>query len=339
MKSREARVLMHPLVADATDNSFTGVIADQLAQQGIEVEPFTWRKAYFAKYDVLHVHWPESFTRHRLPVIAATKSVLFRLLVSALKLRRVRLVATVHNLQSHESLSRIGSSSVQHWYRSADERVYLTRAAASLAPLGPGVYIPHQSYPDLPSIDKPKASASPHLLLFGFLRRYKNIESAIAAAREQPGLEVSIAGRPVPESYGAELLELARGAANVRIELGALPYAVLCSRIAAVPAVFLPYGDLYSSGAALLALSLATPIVVIESPAATELEQEFGRDWVKILPKQWSASQLLAAAIDLSRGAANRTASPDLSERSPASIGYRYLIAYGFVDEGGLFAK
>jgi beta-1,4-mannosyltransferase len=65
--------------------------------------------------------------------------------------------------------------------------------------------------------------------------------------------------------------------------------------------VVIPYGRVYNSAAALLALALARPIITTDSLTMRELQNEVGPEWVHCLKENLSSESLLNAVKDLRR--------------------------------------
>ncbi len=319
-------VLMHPIVVSAEDNSFTADLARALRERGVSVDRFSWKRAFRGDYHVAHVHWPEALVRSSSVSRGLVKACAFLTLIHLNRLRGIRQIATVHNLSPHESLTRFQRWVIRVWYRTANERVYLSRAAAADGPVGSGVYIPHHMY----SISSTSQyCAGPDVLTFGYLRRYKNLEHAIDSFADIEGRSLTILGKSTPPEYASELIARASDAPNVRVSEGSVPFEELERRIAEAACVLLPYQNLYSSGAALLALSVGTPVIVAESSSAGELHEDFGPEWVFVLPAGWAGAELCAAIDELDRKRVlRRGGRADAPARSLAAIAQQYFDVY-----------
>src|SRR5690606_31113043 len=53
--------------------------------------------------DIVHVHWFHHAYHHRNPVVSAVKSVILIFTLAYMRLRRIKLVWTIHNLYPHDS--------------------------------------------------------------------------------------------------------------------------------------------------------------------------------------------------------------------------------------------
>jgi glycosyltransferase involved in cell wall biosynthesis len=100
-------------------------------------------------------------------------------------------------------------------------------------------------------------------LFVGLCKPYKNLENLIAAfASQPPGTVLVIAGKFQSESYLRELSAAAAADDRVDIRPGYIADDELQSYLAAADCVVLPYAEVMTSGAAMLAMSFGRPVVV-----------------------------------------------------------------------------
>jgi beta-1,4-mannosyltransferase len=285
--------MMSPGDAVEDDNPFVSMLRDSVAGLD-EVIPFSWAHAYRGGYQVLHVQWPELIVAHRIPAVALVKKLAFCLLITLNLFRRIAMVATVHNLAPHTRTGLFGGATTMLWYRHCVARIYLTKAGADAAMFGPGIHIQHGDYaPYIAKFPPTSTERKPYTLLnFGHVKRYKGLEGAIRSLTGQSKLHLLIAGRCTSEAYAAELESLAATSGSISLDLRAIGSAELVTTIRSVSAVILPYSAIYNSGAALLALTLGTPIIVTDSSSMRELQAEVGPEWVQILPELWTLAHL-----------------------------------------------
>ena len=102
------------------------------------------------------------------------------------------------------------------------------------------------------------------LLHFGLLRPYKNVPHLIATFAEAalPGATLLIAGKPFDDQVRDEVATAAADVAGVRLELRYIRPDEVQLFFLAADLVVLPYQRILNSGAALLALSFARPVLV-----------------------------------------------------------------------------
>jgi len=237
---------------------------------------WVWRRR--RRLDVIHLHWVElqiaSPSRGR-----ALKK--FARLMAALLLARVEGIAfvyTVHNLAHHEGQNaRLNRWANRLIFALADAvHVHDEGVAAQLAALygrKRGVYVvPHGNYIGAYPVGGTREDARLHLgllphhkvfLFLGQIRPYKGVEELIAAFRRLEGeaYVLLIAGNPQDAAYAARVEAAARGDARIHLRLGYVPDEELHRYLLAADADVLPYREVTTSGAALLAFSFGLPIV------------------------------------------------------------------------------
>ena len=216
------------------------------------------------------------------------KLILIAGVVAALllaRLLRYRVVWTVHNALPHEPHA---VDRALRWFlvRSARLVVHAEAARAGIPrSRRPPAVVPHVHYIGCYPDDVPAAEARHALGLgveyrvfvcFGQLRGYKGLDVLLDAFADlpDPRLRLVIAGRPATEDDALGVLAAAQRDARVRTHLRFIPDADVQRFLKAADFVVLPYRDVLTSGAALLALSFARPLVVPRSGCLAELERE-----------------------------------------------------------------
>jgi beta-1,4-mannosyltransferase len=298
-----------------------------------------------ADVDVVHLHWLEYLVR------GGRVRSLVRGLRLAAALRRLarsstRLVWTAHNLRPHERRNPYVEEMVtRSALRHADTVIAHSDYAARRMTETYGVerpieVVPHGNfvgfYPQ-PSRSREEARAELGLppegftyLVFGQVRPYKRIPEAIAAfgAVGDPEARLVIAGAASDAALAAELKAAAAGDPRVILRLEHVPDEEVADLHQAADACVLPYRQVFSSGALLLALSLGLPAVTpwegsaeIAGPPAIEPFEE-GRlaDALRAVRRGDQAERRRAARAAAARfdwdGVADRTI--ELYERPAA---------------------
>lgn len=320
-------VLMSP--GPRISNPFITQLVDNLGSD-ITVAEFSWRAALSTRYDVLHVHWPDALLNAPTPSRRLFKVLEVAALLALNKARGVKHVWTVHNVAPHEVMNWLQRRMLAAWSKSCDSLVYLSQAAIGDSADGRATVIKHGDY--VPSMgeyfDLDVSPVQGRVLAFGLMRQYKGIETLIQAltSPETSNLSGRIVGRAVPEQYGSSLVTLAGATDRVGLKLEKVTDSQLAEEILAAEAVVLPYGKIYNSGAAILALTLGRPIIVTPSPTMLELRAEVGPAWVHCLPGELTAESLALAMADLRSHA--RPTRPTFVQRSWADIGEQYSALY-----------
>ena len=339
MERRDAtvvRVLQPFRTIRPTTNPYIVMLHQQLSSTpGIEAVMFSYRRALLGRYDVVHLHWPETLLGGRTRLRRLARTMLAHLFLLRLTLFRVPLVRTVHNLGLPDGLWPL-----ERWYLSGLERltslrIYLndtTRNEYQPASSGAGavdVTIPHGHYRNWYA-DFPVSAALPGRIGFvGLIRRYKNASGLVKAFHQaldvDPMLTLRIAGSPSSDELRNELVGLTRGHESIELDLRFLEEAEVVSAISSSEIIALPYLHMHNSGAALAALSLDRPVLVPASDAARALQDEVGAGWVILFEPPVGGSDLLDAVV---RSRGDRSARPDLSRRGWADAGRQHLAAY-----------
>ncbi|MFD1717389.1 glycosyltransferase [Georgenia deserti] len=289
---------------------------------------FSWRKALFRTYDVLHVHWPERFYRHHSMAGTIVKRILFAVILVRLRVSGGVVVQTVHNPEPHEAgdvgervLNRLMRLATRGWIRLNEWTPVGARSNVAT--------IPHGHYRDLYTTEndvKPRRGA---LLFFGRIRPYKGVEELISALGgvRREGVTLRIAGLPLSSSYGAEIARRAQGSPSIELDLRRLSDDELAKYVRDAQLVVLPYREMHNSGALLLSLSLGRPVLVPSNDVTREFANEVGHSWVLLYDDELSADDLERALAESE--AAGTRGRPDLSRRDWGPIASATADVYG----------
>ena len=240
------------------------------------VELGSVREADPRALDVVHLHWLEYL------VGGGRLRSLVRGVRLAAALRRlgrstIRLVWTVHNLRPHDRRNPFVEELVtRSALRHADTVIAHSRYAARRMAETYGSeraieVVPHGNfvgfYPP-PSRSREEARTALGLppgaftfLIFGQVRRYKRIPEAIRAFRTLPDSDARlvVAGAANDRALRSELADAAGGDPRVLLRLERIPDDHVAELHKAADACVLPYRQVFSSGALLLALSSVSP--------------------------------------------------------------------------------
>ena len=277
--------------------------------------------------DVIHLHWIEGYERGasigrlaRLSAIGPLRDWLrwsqFAALLDMLARFRAeggRVVYTAHNLDPHEATGWPERRALTSIIRQADVVHAHDNATASELAQRFGrrervAVIPHGHYIDAYPNTIHREAARAHLDLphdafvyacVGLMRPYKGFEELIPAFRalDDDRACLLIVGKAHNPRYAERLAELARGDARIRLEPRFLPGDELQVYFNAADIVALPYRQITTSGAAILAFSFGAPVIapaigafpdllntergVLYPPAAlgAALREASARDW------------------------------------------------------------
>ncbi|PWJ56048.1 beta-1,4-mannosyltransferase [Quadrisphaera granulorum] len=300
-----------------TTNPYLSLLLGALRAEGHDVRTFSWRAALAWRYDVLHLHWPEVLLRGTSGPKTAARQLLFAGLLLRVALLRTAVVRTVHNPVPHESGGPVERALLALCDRLSTARVHLVASTLPAALKDDDdereLLVPHGHYRDwYPASDAPVVPG--RLLHFGILRPYKNVEALLAAAHDAPGdISLRVVGAPATEALRHAVQDACASDPRTTASLGHCPDAELAAEVAAAELVVLPYTELHSSGAALLALSLDTPVLVPANPTTAALAAEVGPGWVLTYEGELTPEHLVDALATVRRP--GRSDRPDLSAR------------------------
>jgi glycosyltransferase involved in cell wall biosynthesis len=263
--------------------------------------------------------------------------------LAAFRSRGGRVAYTVHNLEPHEGGGLADRWGLAGLVRLADVlHVHDEQTAVALAGRygrRPGVaVIPHGHYIGCYPNTISRAAARRQLglpddafvyLSLGLLRPYKGLEELIPAFRslEDTSLRLALAGRPKPEGYGAVLAALAAGDPRIRLDARFVPAEATQVYFNAADLCVLPYRQITTSGAALLALSFGSAVLAPAIGAFPALLAE-GRGYLydPAAPAALARALSDAREVDWSAGRESRLAW--VSRFDWPTIGRRLLAAY-----------
>lgn len=202
------------------------------------------------------------------------------------------LVYTVHNLGQHQGEAagaaiRLEEQALERLLPIVDalhvHNQHLTTVLAErFASLPPLATIPHGYYVGAYPNELSQADARDQLhipsesfilLFLGMVRPYKGLESLLQAFSEleAPDALLLVAGQPSPPGYADHLAPLAAADRRTRWHLGFVAPEDIQVWMNAADVVVLPYQQITTSGAAMLAWSFGKPIIAPRLEAFTEL--------------------------------------------------------------------
>ncbi|WP_220484060.1 glycosyltransferase [Microlunatus kandeliicorticis] len=283
------------------------------AVPGVTVLSFGWRRALTARFDVFHVHWPEILVSGRTPARAWVRRLLFVAFVLRLRLRRVPIVRTVHNLELPSGIPPVEVRLLQWLDRQVAGYVVLN-AFTPTPDRRPAALVPHGHYRDWFARHPARAAEEGRIGYFGLIRRYKGVEDLVRAfvTIDDPTVRLSVAGRPSGPDLVRAIEQAAGGDPRVELRFGFLDDASLVDQVTRSRLVVLPYRHMHNSGGALTALSLDRPVLVPDNEVNRALQEEVGATWVQTYTGELTGEDLRRAL----QAVTGLTGQPDLSARA-----------------------
>lgn len=310
---------------DDTTNPYLVQLLGALPEN-VEIRYFSVRDALFSHYDLFHVHWPEYLLRHRTPLTTLAKRACMFLLLLRLWLTRVPVVRTLHNLRPHEQGGMTERLLLRWLDHLTTRKIRINAAECDVGPATDTIL--HGHYRDWFAERQIPPSVKGRLLCFGLIRPYKGVETLIEAFRGLPDASATlrIVGRPVGAAMRQVVEDACAADARTSAVLEYVGDEVLAKEIGEAQCVVLPYRDMQNSGALLLALSLARPVLVPRSDANVALAAEVGEEWVRLYDGTLDADILAATLRAL--GEPQRQSAPDLSRRDWPRLGMQHHATY-----------
>ena len=281
MSGPRLKVLMSTGPLKDDDNPYLQQLVTGLSAY-CDVEPLSWRAALFSRPDVFHVHWPEQLYRANGCAKTIVKRVLSAVLLARLRLRDVPVILTVHDLSSHEADRGIERLLYRALERMVTLRIYLNESERNDRTRG--VVILHGDYRAWlreHGIDMSPREPERDVILFGWLRRYKGIESLIAAAHDAEAT-LTITGRAIDASYERSLRALMADVPSSVLDVRHREDDELTAEVLRHKLVCLPYPHMHNSGALVYALSVGRPVLAQRSPFNEFIAREVGEQWLML---------------------------------------------------------
>ena len=267
-----------PFPRHVAGNPYCDLLYRRLLALGVHVESEAemsarWLVRNRKRVAVLHIHWPEFYYRGRGGAATLRGVAGFLSCLGLAKALGYRIVWTIHNALPHEPH---WADRLVRWILMRIARTTVHSPAACLA-LPPGgrrpTVVPHGNYigcyPD--TMDRGEArrrlGLGPNdrvLLSFGQVRDYKGLANLVQAFRaiDDPRLRLVIAGRAVVAADAESVRSLAVADPRISLHLRFVPDEEVQVFFNAADLVVLPYREVLTSGAAVLALSFGLPLVV-----------------------------------------------------------------------------
>jgi len=303
-----------------------------MLKRAIESEPdaelrtFTWRRAIFRRYDVMHTHWPEILLFGHSPLKTLMRQILCAILLTKLTLTRTPVVRTVHNLELPSPMTR-RQVLLLRWFDRLTVSYIVINPTTELSADVERTVILHGHYRDwFASFTEPE-SIPGRLGYFGLIRRYKQVESLLAAFRNAPpDWTLRVAGRPSDEDLSSRVKSLADTDSRIDLRLTYIDDADLVELVGESELVVLPYTDMHNSGALLTTLSLHRPVLVPANRVNALIAAEVGPGWVHQFRGTLTEKSLLDAMTSLRIDPP--TQPPDLSGREWRDVGRAHRQVY-----------
>jgi beta-1,4-mannosyltransferase len=290
-----ARVLAWPAFRKQAANPYGALLAAAIRKQGVVIDDWTPLRALVRRVDLWHVHHPDTVVYPRNTLHSALGTAVFAVLLYLAHWRGIRILWTVHDLDSNDGLHPwLEAWLWRYFLPRVDAFTCLTEGSLQLARERfpqlrgvPGYTITHghyrDAYPNEMSQEQAREALglppqAKVLLYFGLIRPYKNVPHLIDTFRQlkDPDLILLVVGKLYDAKEEQAVRERADGCPRVRLELRWIPPEQVQKYFAASDLVVLPYRRVLNSGAAMLALTFARPVLVPDLGNMREQQEKLG---------------------------------------------------------------
>lgn len=269
-------------------NPYQKALADSLSKKGVEV-CFGVTSYLFSvlksiknswKPDILHLHWIHPFLLASSKGKTIVKSICFIAELITLRILGIKVVWTVHNIVNHEkkfsSLElfftkfaiRFFNIVIVHSQFAKNEvkKVYNITDNSEIQIIPHGNYINNykNTISRIEARNKLKIDEKEVVLMyFGLIRPYKGVFELIEAFKGLNVLQkkLLIVGKPCSNEIAKNILKRCNKNENIKTIFEFIPDNKIQIYMNAADVVVLPYRDILTSGAVILAMSFSKPVI------------------------------------------------------------------------------
>jgi glycosyltransferase involved in cell wall biosynthesis len=233
----------------------------------------------YGKPDILHIHWLDPFFLAKSRIKTFLRSIIFIGELLIVKIIGVKIVWTVHNITSHDInfrsielfftkvLTRLFNRIIVHCSSAKNEVIDVYGVKKNLI-----VIIPHGNYIHCykNTISMKEARRKLHLsvdnivfLYFGLIRPYKGIFGLINSFNKlnNNNAKLLITGKPLNDEVANNIQMICNDNEKIKINFGFVTDDEIQTYMNAIDVVVLPYENILTSGAVILAMSFGKPII------------------------------------------------------------------------------
>ncbi|MDH3669486.1 MAG: glycosyltransferase [Paracoccaceae bacterium] len=295
------RILALPAFRRQALNPFQALLYEQVERLNVQVEDWSFFRALWRRCDIWHFHHPDTVVFPRSLWQSALETATLRLLLSWARLRGIKILWTVHDLDSSDNMHpRLEQWFWRYFLPRIEGYVCLTEAGRRLARERfpklrrlPSFITAHGDFrPAYPkTVSKAEARGAfelhdevPVLLSFGLIRPYKDLPLLIDVVRGLAKREaiLLVAGRVYDKDVERDIRARVQGAANIQLQLRWISFEDTQLYFSAADLVVLPYRRILNSGTLMLALAFERPVMVPDRGTMRELQGRFGSDWLRV---------------------------------------------------------
>ncbi len=284
-------------------NPYQKQLAEHIENFGVQTKGIAHSKVFLPielnnwQPRILHLHWLHMYFDASNYLASLYKLFKFITGLIFLKLRGVKIVWTVHNFKSHDSIYPL-SDRICTWFVAHLANAIISHSATakevittnlSLKKTDKVYVVPHANYIEdyennISCKEARQALKIPDssivMLFFGLIRPYKGIEKMLEAFEQlqsdQKQVYLVIAGKPMDDRLLKLIKSKAENKHNIKPILQFIPNEKVQTYMNACDLVVCPYQEFLTSGALLLAMSFAKPCIAPRVGCMNEILSEAG---------------------------------------------------------------
>lgn len=288
-------------------NPYQSLLAQALVDQGTRADFHAMPKGLFAlnrlpagvrRSRVLHLHWVNDLIAHLVwpqnPLLRRLKRWCLGLDILWLRVRGTRVVWTVHNLVSHESVNppaelaarRVLARCCSHLVVHSKSAMHELEQSWGLSLAHKISVIPHGNYDGCYPLGtgdcadlRQRLGLPPDalcILFFGAVRRYKGVLALTQALGKvlRQDVRLVIAGKPNEARLKQELEAAAAQDPRIVLALDFIPDEAVASYFSLAQAVVVPFERTLTSGSVVLAMTLGKATLLSSEAKVFDLADE-----------------------------------------------------------------
>lgn len=290
------------------------------AQGGISVVEFDPLRSWRGPETIWHWHWPENQLSGHGRAQSLIRAVVMLLNLLAARIRRIRIVLTIHNLEPHRPGQGVfGDLTLRAIRRSASGLHFLSESSQSEFidrhpwALTRAVVTTHHGryFPTPAGVSQSEARSEfgldpsvPTVAFVGQMDDYKRVDLLCEAILQLNGVtQLLIVGRISPGCrYESFVRSVAAANANIELREGWATELEVARALQAADLIALPYQRITNSGSAILALSAGRAVIAPALGALPEIAELVGDGWVSTYTGDISAEAINTALSNLPGG-------------------------------------
>ena len=280
-------------IPSSKDNPYQKLLATALSEKGVNVDSsigfssssirllYSMILAVIRKRipDIIHVHWLLPFVKYKNSFLVLFDGIIFLVTMLFCRLMKIKIIWTVHNLQSHDAASQKIEFFISHYFIKLCNTVIVHSETAKSKFInyfgldGNKIkIIPHGNFISYYKNEVSRDEACKYLkldpgkkiiLFFGKIRPYKDIEGLIKCFQNIADANsiLLIVGKPANNFLEKQITNLTSKSNNISLFLRYIPDDDVQYFMNASDLVVLPYKKIFTSGTLFLAMSFARAII------------------------------------------------------------------------------